>query len=242
MAKKTKPARTPPSSPAKPAPRFEYAPRAEILFGGEIKNIYSQAVYWLKITLPALAVALLLMIMVWPNFNNGDSKFRITDQDVAVGAPTASTIVGPRYVGSNDDGLNYSIKAAAAAPVADQPNAINLKNLTVDVTFKTGMTAHMTAERATYWRDRNGMVAQGYIRVTTNNDHTIDADIVYSDFAKGMIWSDRKITGRSITGDFTADGFETDKTANRIKLNGRVKMRLQPRAQTAKFNPMSNQS
>lgn len=221
---------------AKSSGRFDYTPRAEILFGDEFKNIYSQTVFWLKIILPAFAVALVLMIMVWPNFNASDNKFRISGDEMAATAPMASVIVGPRYVGSNDDGLNYSIRADAAAPVADEPNAINLKNLNIDVTFKTGMTAHMTAERATYWRNRNGMVAQGKIRVTTNDDHVIDADIVYADFAKGMIWSDRAVTGRSLTGDFAAEGFETDKTANRIKLSGRVKMHLQPRSQSAKLS------
>lgn len=219
---------------------FDYTPRAVSEIGLEIKNVYSRVVFWLKIILPAMAVALLLMIMVWPKVDSDSSHFHLEPQNVAKEAPTSSVIVGPRYVGSTGNGVTYSIRADAAAPAPSDPNAINLQKLQIDLSLQNMDTVHLNADRATYWRDRNGMTAHGNIYVQTAEDQEIFTETAYADFAKGIIWGEAPISGRSPNGQFTAQGFEAAPDSGMIKLKGRTQMTLQPKSPRPTKKPLGS--
>ncbi|TAH37772.1 MAG: LPS export ABC transporter periplasmic protein LptC [Alphaproteobacteria bacterium] len=209
----------------KPA-RFEYTPRAQVLLGG---SHYSEIVYWLKIVLPALAVAILLTITVWPNLIENENRFSLTTENVMEEAPQASLIVGPRYTGTTNNGLSYTIRAAAAAPSPENANAINLKDLKIDIQSQNNTTIFVSANKSTYWRNRHGMSTQGDIVIRTNSGYEIKSDVAYADFAQGILWSDSAISGRSPQGSFTASGFEAKDDGNQVILRGKVKVNLLPK-------------
>ncbi len=210
--------------------RFDYTPTVDILVG---KNNYSDRVYWLKMILPAMAVAILLAISVWPNLVENETRFRITADNVADKAPQSSMIVGPNYVGNNGNGLVYNIKAAAAAPSPENFQAINLTNLQVNVKFENAQTLTIAADRSTYWRNRHGMATQGNIVIKTNQGHEIRTNAAYADFAQGIVWSDANVTGQSQQGWFTSQGFEAAQDGDRVVLRGKVKLNLLPTAPKA---------
>ncbi len=206
--------------------RFDYTPRVQVLMGG---NNYSEIVYWLKIVLPALAVAILLAITVWPNLIENENRFRLSAENVMEEAPQASLIVGPRYTGTTNNGLSYTIRAAAAAPSPENANAINLKNLQIDIKSENATTIFVSANRSTYWRNRHGLSTQGDIMIRTTSGYEIKTDAAYADFAQGILWSDRAITGKSPQGSFTAAGFEAKDDGNQVILHGKVKLNLLPK-------------
>ena len=193
-------------------------------------QFYSAWVYWLKRILPAIAVSLLLLLTVWPSLMQNDKSFRIEASDVAQTAQQTSLIVGPRYMGVTSDNRPYTVAASAAAPVAGQPMAVNLSKLQVDVTISEELKLLLKADRATYWRDRNGMVVSGNVTVTSSTGYEIRANHIYADFASGMIWNDTPIIGQSPLGQFYAQGFRAKSNGDNIELLGQSRIFLKPRS------------
>ena len=221
---------TQPIKSEKPAPSFialGYIPRAAALMTGR-HSAYSDAVYWLKTILPIMAALLLLAISIWPNLIENENRFQLSTNQLAEDAPQASVIVGPKYIGTTGSGLNYTVKASHAAPSLENTDAINLKNLRIDVKAQNDTAMTMTANRATYWRTRNGMAAEGDITVKTNQNHTMRAKTAYADFGRSVVWSDAPISGEGPNGTFKADGFEITQDGSQVLLRGKVDLSLIP--------------
>ncbi len=191
------------------------------------RNAYSRYVYWLKIVLPGLALALLLTVLAWPELIGSDQRFRITAQDITEHAQQASYISRPRYVGSNRSGLAYSIGAEMAVPVQNEPQAINMQTLMVEIKKSADTTVSLHADRATYWRDRHGMAVQGNIRIIGDNGYDLRTDQAYADFNRGVIWGTGPISGKTPLGTIAAEGFEAAQDGGMIKLSGKSRVTLQ---------------
>ncbi len=207
--------------------RYDFAPRAQLLMGDSLRR-YSSAVQKMKYILPALALGVLLALMIWPQLFGSDNHFTLNSDQALQQAPQSSVIMGPRYVGNNGRGLRYNIQAATAKPAPDQPQAVNLDRLRIE-SQSDDKAMRLVADRATYWRDRNGLAAQGNIELVTTAGQTIQTDQAYADFKAGTIWGNAPISGESAQGNFQGQGFEAAQNGNYFKLSGKVKLSLQPR-------------
>lgn len=199
-----------------------------------VKNIplqfYSTWVYWLKRILPGIAVGLILLLMVWPNFIKNDSRFRIETSDVVQTANQTSMIVGPRYMGVTADNRPYVVSAAAAAPVPNNAMAVNLTTLVVEIDLNANLKLLLHADRATYWRDKNGMVVSGNVTVRSNTGYEIRANHVYANFADNLIWTDSPVIGNSPLGQFYSQGFKAKADGEEVELLGKTRLFLLPRS------------
>lgn len=209
--------------------RYEYVPRAQLLLGDNLGR-YSEIVYRLKLVLPILALGVLVALWVWPQLFGNDSRFTLSGESIAQQAPEASVINGPRYVGNNGSGLRYNIQAKTAKPVPNEPQAINLDQLRIE-SQTDGKAMLLTANRATYWRDRNGLSAEGKIELTTANGQSLQTEQAFADFKAGTVWGEQAISGQSPQGSFSGQGFTAAQNGAYVKLNGRVRLQLNPRVE-----------
>lgn len=207
---------------------FDSLPRAQMIFGDSLAR-YSDTVYRLKLILPGLALLVLLSLMVWPQLMDSDNRFTLGGDNIAAQAPAASVIIGPRYVGNNGQGLAYHIAAKTARPDATNPQAVNLDQLSITVE-KGESRLDLVADRATYWRDRNGIAAQGDIVLRGQDGQSIRTNAAFADFKAATIWGDSDVVGQTHTGTFSGQGFIARQDGSKIELRGQVRVSLLPRS------------
>lgn len=184
----------------------------------------------LRFLLPAVAVALIGLVVAWPQIMGGPSGlivpvFNLGDSDQT----TMLRMDGPRYVGQTKRGEPYELTAHAASLDPLAPNLIHLDQLAADLARGDG-DVRLTAINGTYDRDAENLLLDGGIEVNTSSGYrftTPSAKVILED---GRVIGRQPVEGTGPTGQLSADRFEIRDAGDVLQFDGRVKVTLIPQA------------
>ena len=87
---------------------------------------YSRFVGLMKMALPAIAAALLGLIVVWPKVAPRDEAFQIAFANFNIKAVDTLSMTKPRYFGTDDKNLPFTVTADIATQVDPQTQVVAL--------------------------------------------------------------------------------------------------------------------
>jgi lipopolysaccharide export system protein LptC len=184
----------------------------------------------LRWLLPAVALALIGLVVLWPQIMGGPSGlivpiFNLGDSDQT----TLLRMDGPRYVGQTNRGEPYELTAHSASLDPLAPNLIHLDQLAADLARVDG-DVRLTAMNGTYDRDAENVLLDGGIEVHTSSGYrfaTPSAKVILED---GRVIGWQPIQGAGPAGALSADRFEIRDGGDVLHFNGHVKVTLLPQA------------
>ena len=213
------------SPPAEPRPPLAPPPR---LSG---RKSYSIFVGVLKVLLPALAVALILLVVVWPEISRDGRDFRIRVSDISLEQPDSLTMLNARFEGVDDKNRQFTLTADEATQTTDDENLIRLELPKGDVTLEDGTWLAMTAREGRYRRDTQMLDLNGEVTLFHDRGFELRTQAAQVDLEAGAARGADTVEGQGPFGNIVAEGFEVLDRGARVLFTGKSRAVLYPKTE-----------
>ncbi len=188
------------------------------------RSTYSRFVATMKVVLPALAVAIILLVLVWPRIVPEDSRFRIGLSELGPGAADNLSMVNPRFQGRDNRDRPFTIVAQKATQVADDTKRITLDRPEADITLADGAWVALTADSGVYHRQDKTLDLRGHVSLFHDQGFEMHTTRVQIDLASAAAHSDSPVEGHGPAGTLNAQGFRVRDQGQTIVLTGKSRL------------------
>lgn len=188
------------------------------------RSVYSRCVGTLKIVLPALAVAIVLLVLAWPSLVPEDSRFRIGLSDLTPEATDELSMVNPLFQGRDNQDRPFSIVAEKARRAPDGKQHITLEQPQADITLADGAWVALSADTGAYDRRAKTLVLRGNVSLFHDQGFEMHTSRAQIDLAEGSARSDSVVEGHGPAGTLSAQGFQVRDQGQTIVFTGNSRL------------------
>lgn len=181
----------------------------------------SRVVAAMKMLLPAIALCLVALVVIWP---------QVLEQRDAMRGPhvTASDadtlrVANPRYVGVDEKERPYEIIAESARQDSESANDVHLERPQADMLTESGSWMSLTASAGVWHKRDEAVDLAGGVSVFHEAGHQLMSDTARIDLGGGTAASDDPTTGQSPGGNVIGEGFRLYDRGARIVFTGKAK-------------------
>ena len=197
---------------------------------------YSRFVRVMKVTLPALAVVLLALVVIWPHLSFDDSKFRVGFAALSPDAVKTLAMINARYFGIDQNGHPYTVTSDTATQRDQQPDIIDLANPKADFTSKSGGAVFVGADRGYYHQKDQLLDLAGNVSFYHENGTEMHTEEAHIDLKTDSAHGEVAVHGQGPGGTLEGEGFVMAGKGTDIVVTGRSTLSLRG-ASGAKANP-----
>ena len=220
-----------------PVPRAngEAAERPRLRLGGFAPGaprvhsaIYSQLVGFLKFALPAVALGLATLVLIWPQLNPLDQRFRLTPVQVSMEDLENLRMVQPRYVGVDERSQPYTIIAEQATQQKGSSDETGLAHPQGDIQLTQGAWLALTADRGIYKQTAKELDLEGGVQIFHDGGYEITTETAVVDLDKGFASGDTDVRGQGPNSTLEGKGFRIHDRGQRVEVTGPARVMLFP--------------
>ena len=212
----------PPSRPAPAAARPTGSRQPPRLSG---RSSYSLFVGLMKVLLPAMAAALVLLVIVWPQLIP-DERFRIGVSQISLEQADSLAMLNPRFDGRDSSNRPFSITADLATQASGGSDVIDLELPKADITLEDGTWLALTAQTGRYRRKAETVEMQGDVVVFHDQGFEMRTEEAFIDLEAGTATGATPVEGQGPAGLLNAEGFQVTGRGARILFTGKSQMVL----------------
>lgn len=203
---------------------------------GKPRGLHSRLVGLMRFVLPGLALALLTIVIVWPQLQNRDGGFRLGFADKEAFEAESLRMVNPRYAGLDRNSLPYQVTADTASQASPKSDVILLENPKADMTLSDGTWVALAARDGVYGQKSELLDLSGGVNLFHDSGYEFNSASARIDLARGIAEGRERTTGQGPHGEVEADGFRLLDKGKTIVFTGRARLVLYPQ-QTAGGRP-----
>ncbi|MDR3439542.1 LPS export ABC transporter periplasmic protein LptC [Telmatospirillum sp.] len=184
---------------------------------------YSRFVGLMKMALPAIAAALLGLVVVWPKVAPRDHAFQIAFANFNLKAVDTLSMTKPRYFGTDDKNLPFTVTADTATQVDAQTQAVALENPVADLTRKDGSGIVINSDVG-FFRQKDGTLdLMGHVDLFQDSGYEMHTDSARIEVGAGNATGDDPTHGHGPTGTIEGEGFRLWERGKTIIFTGKSK-------------------
>ena len=190
----------------------------------------SRIVVLMKLILPALALAIIALIISWPQLIPDHTKLRLGDKvkNVLVAATDGLSMDQPRYVGIDEELRPYEVTAARASQQSHDDDRLDLVNPQADLAVNDEEWMALSAAAGVYDKKQRTIDLSGGVTVFHDRGYTVTSDTARVLLDKGVATSDDPVSAHGQSGVATGEGFRIYDRGERIVFTGKSKVVLYP--------------
>jgi len=210
---------------------FEHARPPGPRNGGATRRRYSRFVGLAKRILPATALALLLLVAVWPRIQAAIDSVHFTSlPKVDTSEARVVRMLAARYTGVDRQNRPFIVTADVAHQEPKSDDAISLDGPKADMTTLTGNWNELTAYVGLYQPQSQQLDLFGNVELYQDKGNEIHSDSVRIDMAQGTAESQDPVEGSGSFGHINAQGLRILDRGNTIIFTGHAILDLAPHA------------
>jgi len=202
------------------------SPRRRTIQGGAYSGFVS-AMKWL---LPAGALALIGLVVLWPHLSSNDFGFRIGFTALNLGDSDEPAMINPRYMGSDKDDQIFSITADTARKMSNDDATFELEMPKADIALKDGTWLVLTAETGTYAKNAQTLDLVGAVNLYHDSGYEFRTEKAAIDLESSGASGNVPVSGQGPFGTLNAEGFKLLERGKTIYFTGQAKLVLHPGA------------
>jgi lipopolysaccharide export system protein LptC len=200
--------------------------------------LYSQFVGFLKFLLPAAALGIASLVLLWPQLNPLDQRFRLAPVQVSMEDLENLRMLQPRYVGIDDRNQPYTIIADQATQAKGSSETTDLKDPQGDIAMQSGTWLAMTAEHGVYHQPDKTLDLWGGVNLFHDGGYEIVTERARVDLANGKAAGDDPVRGQGPNSQLTGEGFRIDDRGARVEVTGNARVVLFPAPRATPGTPV----
>lgn len=195
-----------------------------------VGNGYSLFVGALKVLLPAVLTAMVLLILVWPRIMPEDSGFRMGLTDLGPEDAENLTMVNPRYQGRDEQNRPFTVEAYEAVQARSDEDVVALERPQAEIALKDGGWLALDAADGRYRREAQQLRLTGTVSLFHDHGFEMQTEAVDVDLKAGRAESLTPVSGEGPEGMIAAEGFRVEDKGERIFFTGKSRLVFDPKA------------
>lgn len=182
--------------------------------------VHSQIVSLLKLLLPAVAVALVALVLLWPQL--GPLEQRLGLKTLAVGMEDLENLrmVNPRYVGSDSQDQPYTVTADQATQASGKADITDLARPKGDIALKSGRWLALSADSGRYYKNDRILDLAGGVNLSRDDGYEIVTSQARIDLAQNRAEGQQPVLGHGPDMEIQGQGFRIEQEGSRIVVTG----------------------
>lgn len=190
----------------------------------------SRTVALMKLLLPALALAIVALILTWPQLIPDHANFRLGDNPLRV-TPSVTdglTMDNPRYVGVDEQQRPFQVTARRASQVSRDANRLQLETPQADIAIAPDEWLALTAKRGIYDKNARTIDLDGDVTLYHDRGYTLSSPSARVSLSEGSVSGDQPISGHGPSGTVEGEGFRVLDRGARFVFTGKSKVTFVP--------------
>jgi lipopolysaccharide export system protein LptC len=192
---------------------------------GRPRDHGSRTVDLLRVVLPAIALALVALVVAWPQLiGTGRGLIAPILDSVEIAATDVMLMHNPRYLGETENAEPYEVVAEAAHLDPDAPHRIHLEHLVAKIDKSGDRDLRLAALSGIYNRKNEKLELDGGIVLTTSDGYRFETESARINLGHSRVAGNQPIVGSGPSGTLEADRFEIKRGGDLMRFRGRVKV------------------
>ena len=193
---------------------------------------YSRFVGMMRITLPLVALVIVVLVIAWPQLGEKKSeKFRLDVSKVTTEDSGGQQMVNARFTGTDSNGRPFTVTADTAAQQKKIPDFLDMAFPKADMTMKSGAWVALSAEKGVYDRKTEKLKLTDNVTVFHDSGYEFKTSTATVDLTTSSATGSEPIAGQGPGGTLAATGFKILDRGNVLLFTGKSRLVLFPKAQ-----------
>lgn len=192
--------------------------------------LYGRFVGIAKVLLPTIATAIIVLIVVWPELSEQNSRFTLGPARIDPAEDKNLRMVNARFTGVDASKRPFAVTADSA----DQANAksaeIRLVAPKADILLGNGAWVALTAASGIFNREKQILELTGGVNLFHDSGYEFTTESAVLDLAAGDATGTEPVRGQGPFGQLRAEGFRIYNRGERIEFTGKAKLVIRPAA------------
>ncbi len=187
---------------------------------------YGRFVTFMKLLLPTVATALVVLVLVWPQLAEQDRRFRIGVARIDKDAAENLSMINARYTGVDERRRPFAVTADAARQTGSDSPVVLLTQPKADIVLENGSWVALTAESGVYNRNTQILELTGAVNLFHDKGYEFRTTSAVFDLGAGDAIGTEPVEGQGPFGHIAAEGFVIRNRGERIEFTGRSRVVL----------------
>lgn len=189
-------------------------------------NSYSVLVGILKYLLPAVAVALVLLVVAWPRFAPVEERFSVGLSDLQMDQPSNSTMINARFDGIDDEGRPYRVTADRAIQRPDDERLVDLENPSGDLLSSNATWIAITALTGLYNKDEEVLDLEEGVTLFHDQGYEMRTESAKIFMSEGRVVGRRPVEAQGPSGSIRSEGLRVEDRGAVVVFTGQAHMEI----------------
>lgn len=188
---------------------------------------HSHFVSVMKIALPAMAVVLLGLVMVWPKLASlGGGGFKLGFANLSPKSVDTLVMKNARYFGIDESNRPFAVTADTATQLPGNQDLIQLENPKADFTSSSGANVVADATAGLYHQSTKVLELSGGVNLYHDSGTEIHTPTATLELATNSARGFEPVEGRGPQGEIRGSGFEISGKKHDITFTGKSQLKL----------------
>jgi lipopolysaccharide export system protein LptC len=174
-----------------------------------------------KRLLPALALALLALVVFWPEIEGNEDRSRVSFRRTAQPRAEALRVVNPRYQGIDELNRPYTVTANAGQQQGSA-EILDLDEPRADILLTDGGWIYLQARNGRYDKPASHLDLAGEVTIYHDNGTMLQTDQAAVEIDAGTASGDQPVAAQGPFGTLTSEGFRLADRGAVVVFTGRA--------------------
>ncbi|HXV23519.1 MAG TPA: LPS export ABC transporter periplasmic protein LptC [Alphaproteobacteria bacterium] len=188
---------------------------------------YAATVTALKFLLPTIAVALILLVALWPQYLLEGGRFQIVADPTGDEGIDRLSMVKARFQGSDSKNRPFSVSAERAVQDLGDDNLILLAQPKAEMTLENGAWVALWAAEGSYRRDSETLELTGGVGLLHDRGYEIHTSSAAIDLEGGTAEGSDPVDAKGPFGTLQAEGFRIAERGDIVQFTGKSRLVLE---------------
>lgn len=193
-----------------------------------VSRRYGRFVGIMRILLPTIATALVILVALWPQLTDQQQRYSITPAKIASEAAKTLTMVNGVYSGIDDKRRPYTLTADSVKLSNNNLSIVALTAPKADLLMEDGSWVAVTAREGTYDRDKKILKLKGAVNLFHDSGYEFRTSAAVIDMMAGDAYGTDPVEGQGPFGNIKSEGFVIRNRGERIEFTGKSDLLLYP--------------
>jgi lipopolysaccharide export system protein LptC len=193
-----------------------------------VSRRYGRFVGIMRILLPTIATALVILVALWPQLTDQQQRYSITPAKIASEAAKTLTMVNGVYSGIDDKRRPYTLTADSVKLSNSNLSIVALTAPKADLLMEDGSWVAVTAREGTYDRDKKILKLKGAVNLFHDAGYEFRTSAAVIDMMAGDAYGTDPVQGQGPFGNIKSEGFVIRNRGEKIEFTGKADLLLYP--------------
>lgn len=195
------------------------------------RNSYSRFVTSMKFLLPALATALVLLVIAWPQMIPDQRSLNIDWKRIAQEQAKTLNMLNAHFSGVDENDQPFNVTADLATQAPGSEDVVELQHPKANLQTTEGASVGLSARLGHFDREVEVLDLTGTVHLTHDKGFEMTTETATVDLKEGTASGDSAVSGQGPAGELQAEGFRLREKGEVIIFTGKSRMLILPNAE-----------